>query len=367
MAAAVVLAGLVVVGKILWNWGKNPLAETLLTEVFRSPVRVRVESVRLAEPFPSIEATVADFVVQGTNAAAPSEVFRVQRGRVRLNPLRLIGQKVKRIEKIYAQEASIFLHVDSTGVKNFQLFRPFDPKRKGPNLVHLAGLEVVRCKIVYQNDRIERTYELFLDSTTLELRSFPRSMDIAARTLGHSRRLDFGRFSIFEDRSVAGELRFWVDKPDKRLYFTDATISVPGIAVKLYGDMSVGPLKDYNLAFDVFDGDLHGLFAFIPQRRPRRFDAFGRIDACGSLDGIDDERVNPHFELRFSARNATVQNRYSGAKVENLSLSGFFDNGAQNRVATTAFNIDDVRGYLRGKPFTGFVHISRLDDPFVEA
>ena len=364
LAVVLALAG----GKALWNWGKEPLAEKLLTDVFRSPVRVRVESVRLAAPFPTLEAAVRDFTVQGTNPAAPSHVFFVKKGVVRLNLLHIVGQKVKRIEKIDAENATVFLHVDSLRVKNFQLFRPFDPRRaKAPDLVHLPEIRVRKCRVKYQNDFAERTYELYLDSTRLDLRSFRRSMDVVAHTRGVTRRLDFGRFSIFEDRAVAGDLRFWIDKPAKRLYFDDAAVKVPGIAVKVYGDMSVGPYKDYNLAFDVLNGDLHGLFAFIPEKRPRRFDATGRIDACGSLDGADDDRVNPHFELRFAAQNAAVRNKYTGARVENLELSGTFSNGAENRVSTTAFLVEDVRGDLRGKPFTGFVHLSRLNDPYVEA
>jgi hypothetical protein len=368
VAFSLAVALLFSAAKVLWSRGKNPLAEKLLTQVFLSPVRVHVENVRLASPFPTLEATVHDFAVQGTNPHAPSDVFFVRRGKVRINLLRLVGQKVKRIEYIYAENASVYLHVDKNRVKNFQLFRPYDPKRtKAPDLVHLPHLEVKRCKVVYQSDFAERTYELHLDSTVLELRSFRQSMDVYAHTDGLTRRLDFGRFSIFEDRKMTGDLRFWVDKPRKRLYFDDATVSVPGIAVRLYGDMSVGPDKDYNLAFDVIDGDLHGLFAFIPEKRPRRFDATGRLDACGSLDGRDNDRVNPHFELRFTARKAVVRNQYSGAVVEGIELSGSFSNGKENRVATTAFDVENVRGYLRGKPFSGFVHITRLNDPFVEA
>ncbi len=368
VAGALTLVLVAAGGKSLWNWAKEPLAEKLLTDVFRSPVRVRVESVRLAAPFPTLEAKVRDFTVQGTNAKAPSHVFFVKKGAVRFNLLRIIGQKVKKIEKIYAENATVYLHVDSSRVKNFQLFRPFDPLRtKAPDLVHLTEIEVKKCRVKYRNDFVERTYELFLDSTNFELRSFRRSIDVTAHTRGVTKRLDFGRFSIFEDRTVAGNLDFWVDKPTKRLYFNDATVSVPGIDVKLYGDMSVGPNKDYNLAFDVVNGDLHGLFAFIPEKRPRRFDATGRIDACGSLNGADDDHVNPHFELRFTAQNAAVRNKYTGTKVENLELSGSFSNGAENRVTTTAFNVENVRGSLRGKPFSGFVRLTRLNDPFVEA
>ncbi|HSI90391.1 MAG TPA: AsmA-like C-terminal region-containing protein, partial [Adhaeribacter sp.] len=92
----------------------------------------------------------------------------------------------------------------------------------------------------------------------------------------------------------------------------------------------------------------------------------GNVYFNGHIHGTSSEKQNPTIAFNFGCRNASFFQPEYREKLENISLDGSFTNGKKQNLQTSVIELKNLRGNLRGRPFSGNLTYRNFSDPHLK-
>ena len=93
----------------------------------------------------------------------------------------------------------------------------------------------------------------------------------------------------------------------------------------------------------------------------------GNMYFKAAVKGTVSAKKSPLITASFGCRNVEFFHPASKQRLEQLAFTGTFTNGSRRHSRTTALTLKDVRGTLRGKPFSGECTYRNFTDPHLSA
>ncbi|WP_345223073.1 AsmA-like C-terminal region-containing protein [Hymenobacter koreensis] len=100
-------------------------------------------------------------------------------------------------------------------------------------------------------------------------------------------------------------------------------------------------------------------------RRLAAYRSRGEVYFSGTVRGELSAKQNPQVKVRFGCRDASFYHPDTKQTLEHVHLAGTFTNGAQATARQAVLELKDVRGRLRGRPFSGSLRYANLLDPTI--
>ena len=355
------------------------IAEKLLADIFRVPVKTASVSFDHRAAFPETQVLVKGLQIQSSDSSIKKDIFQIQRASVQLNVWKTLYrrflQKNSRLQitSIQADCVKVFFAENFNGKRNFDgLFKgkPGGPKRPPPALIELQNITLSRTVFRFFSEKKFKDYLIGLDTTKVNIQVKPHQIEIKGDLAGKTQYIQIQKLRILDDFPLTGHLAINYMKDAKKVYFLPATtVGVGNTTLELKGSMGVGKEQTFDLKFNTRKGSVQTLLGLLPARTRHQlaqYDAQGDLELLGSMRGTQSETTDPHFEIKFYCQDASFKNLKTKAQVSQTHFHGVYSNGERNSVATTLFSLDTVEGYLGKRPFYSSFRLKDFHNPLID-
>jgi hypothetical protein len=350
--------------------GRDWLIRTQLEKLLQTGISFEDADVDFLTHYPYTRLSLRNVVVMSTHPTYENHIIRAKCVEV-IIPLWEIGRKLpkKHVPLVRIEDADVVLFTDSTWVKNYQLFRPYDPNRWAPDTVLIESLQFVRANLLNRIEARDRMDDYRVDSLGTQILIRRTEVQfLGTHFKGKSNYIGVGSLRILENCDLEIKTTFVSDKRDRMMTISPSVLSLNGVEIAVVGRMQLLRDQLWDVRFTTDHANIGTVLSLVPESARRKLEPYslaGQLTLDATLIGIDSENSYPHFRLEFRADSARIINQETGQALTEVVLSGVYDNGDSSRASTTYLALDTLKGSLNGYPFFGQIKLSQLDNPWL--
>lgn len=231
---------------ILFAFYKEEIAASLLSNLFQTDVKLKSIRVK-SHSFPDFIIELDNVIIEGT--IQDSLAFcHIPSAYVQIDFLSVFTSVYKQIDIIHLNNPIFFIHLDSLHQKNYRIFKPYDPRRKKPEIVKINRLIIDNAKILYHNEAKKRKWNLQINHLNAKVSIFPHHIVFHFQEEGYINKIS--EAEMLELDSIPHKIKssFVYEKIRKMGYFLDTCfLQINGNQFKITGQFGLGSLRNYQL------------------------------------------------------------------------------------------------------------------------
>jgi uncharacterized protein involved in outer membrane biogenesis len=173
---------------------------------------------------------------------------------------------------------------------------------------------------------------------------------------------------LWRNKHLETEIQVSYDKPTQLLHLPVGKIRLDNADFTIAGTVDLLHDNTGEFKFSGERPDFRQLFAFAPEsvaRELRHFKYDGQLNFNGLIKGPLTSGRQPLIELHFSCANAWLHNTEANKKLDSVSFTGFYSNGASHNLRTSELRLLNMRARPGEGVFNGNFVIRDFSDPKV--
>ncbi|WP_073110472.1 AsmA-like C-terminal region-containing protein [Hymenobacter daecheongensis] len=359
-------------GGILGVWlGQDRIISLFVQEAnrhLRTPVRVGHLEVSVWQAFPRVAITLHDVVVMGSLPGDTAALARVKSLYCAFDAWDMLAGRYH-IRALTLADGRVQVRHDARGRPNYAIFRADSTQAADkPLAFELETIRLERVGVQYANDSQRQRYALRAHDLRASLTVTDASIRIRAAGNMRVETVRLGTDDYFRGKDLALTTQLVIDRQAQQLTIQPSVLRVGQASYDLAGRMGYGgAATDWDLTLNGQHTNLQALTALLPPRLTQRLNRYrsrGDMYFRGRVQTVA-AGTNPRIDIRFGCRDASFYHPEYQETVEHVFLRGAFSNGAQRTARTTSLTLQNLRGMLRGRPFSGNLRYENLLDPSV--
>lgn len=273
------------------------------------------------------------------------------------------------IREIHLEDGTVDVRVLPNGDVNYHFFQAADTTQGGKLSFDLQHLGLKRVHLVYADEHRSQRYEVQAHNLTAALEVEEPVITIKAKgdAFIHSLNVQGGEFLKQKEITLASQLAIHIQR--KQISVQPSDIQIGKAVYQVGGEISFGKQTVLNMTAKGKNTDVQSVLALLPPRFTRQLAQYrsnGDIYFEGTVKGEVSSRRSPFIDIFFGARGASFYHPDYKEKLEALTLEGRFTNGVQHSSHTSLLELRNIKGKLRGKPFSGQVLYKNFADPYLQ-
>ena len=360
-------------GGILGVWlGQDRIISLFVEEAnrhLRTPVRVGRLEVSLLDAFPQVAITLHQVVVQGALPLDTTALARIGTLHCAFDAWDLLAGRY-RIRSLTLTDGRIRVGYDAQRRPNYAVFRP-DSTQQAPDKPLAFALETIRLErvgIVYDDLSRRHRCTAWAQAVRASLAVTDAQLGIQAEGQMRVEAIRLGEDEYFRAKELALTTQLTIDRQAQQLTIGPSVVRVGKAGYSLAGTIGYGSAATrWDLAVQGQHTDVQSVAALLPLRlagRLSRYRSRGDVYFRGTVKSGFGEPT-PRVEVQFGCRDASFYHPQYQEAVEHVFVTGTFSNGPQRTARTTSLTLENLRGTLRGRPFSGSLRYENLLDPTV--
>lgn len=275
-------------------------------------------------------------------------------------------RKAYTFENITVRSGKIFLFTDKSGNTNYDVSKNKDVKSENDNItLNLNKINLTDLGFVYNDLRPELIIEGRFKDGHMKSKLRNNNIDFEGKSETLIDFFKLGKISL--KYTIPADLEIGLNRNEKGIFFRKSTLGIEGWDFILNGFIASDDYLDLNIS--AADIDISKLPELIPEkyRKPAsQYHPEGTLKFDCTIKGKSTSSQNPHYEIKWTMKNARVDNIRSDLKIDNFSFEGFFTNGTKNRPETSSLTISNFTTRLGSADFKGSFSFSDFSDPVAE-
>ncbi|GAA4003829.1 hypothetical protein GCM10022408_14340 [Hymenobacter fastidiosus] len=357
---------------ILSGWlGQEKIISLFVQEAnryLRTPVQVGRMEVSVLAEFPRVAIRLHHVVVRGSLPQDTTALARVRTLYCAFDAWDIVAGRY-RIRSLALEDGAIQVRYDAQGQPNYRIFRPDSTQAATkPLAFDLEAIRLERVGILYHHRQQQHRYSLQAHAVQASLTVTDAQVSIRAEGRTRIEAIRLGADNYFRAKEVVLTTRLEVNRTAQTLTIQPSVVRVETAAYDLAGRIGYGgPAIDWNLSLNGQHADLQSVLALLPPRLTRQLSKYrsrGDVYFRGTVRSVAAGK-NPQIGVQFGCRDASFYHPGYRESVEHVFLTGTFSNGARRTARTTSFTLQQLRGALQGRPFSGNLRYENLLDPTV--
>ncbi|HXO76840.1 MAG TPA: AsmA family protein, partial [Puia sp.] len=175
-----------------------------------------------------------------------------------------------------------------------------------------------------------------------------------------------GDTTLFRHKHLETDIQLSYDMPGKFLKLTEGKLKLEDAVFNITGtaDLLHDNVVDMKITGD--KPDFRQLFAFAPPQVAKELKHFkydGRLTFQALIRGKLKDGEMPGIELSFSCSNAWLHNTEANKKLDSLSFTGYYSNGAAHSLKTSELRLTDMHARPDKGIFSGNFVMRDFTDP----
>ncbi|WBO84218.1 AsmA-like C-terminal region-containing protein [Hymenobacter yonginensis] len=335
-----------------------------------TPVQVGRMEVSVLDQFPRVSITLHELRVSGSLPQDTVPLARARRLYCAFDAWDMLRGHY-RIRAVTLADGRVWVRHDAQGRPNYDVLR-FDTTAapsSQPLAFALENIQLERVNTVYADDQRQQRYTVQAHDVRAQLDVQGPLVDIVAQGRTHVDALQLGPDAYFQNKPLTLNTRLRVDRDARLVTLQPSELRVGAASYELGGRIDYRRAVQLDLQVAGRNTDVQSVLALLPARVARRLRAYrsrGAVYFGGTVRGELSGRASPRIEARFGCRDASFYHPELRQAVEHVFLAGTFSNGAAQAARTSVLSLREVRGTLRGRPFSGSLRYANFQDPTVQ-
>ena len=348
---------------------KSKLVDAINSQL-KTELKVESFTLSLLKGLPNVSADFSNVVLQGTFSNDIAPLLEASTVSFSVPLLQLLSDKID-IKSVLIKDASLGIYINSKGVPNYRIIKPSDDPNSSSDF-HLGIEEATlqNVEIIYTNIGTDITSRLLIDDATLSGKFNSDNYALQSEGNGETYFLDFGDKRFLPGNEIDFDFTLDIDMNENVYVFDKGDLKVDGNKFNITGDVINDPEGFiYNLKAKSQKGNLATLFTFLPEEY---LDNFKDYKSTGtflfdlSYKGQKTEDKNPKLNVRARLKDGEIKSKQLGKPIKDVSFAVNFNNGKNQNLKSSYFQISDFKGYFNKKLTTMELDIYNLEDPRID-
>ncbi|HOW09644.1 MAG TPA: AsmA-like C-terminal region-containing protein [Bacteroidales bacterium] len=167
--------------------------------------------------------------------------------------------------------------------------------------------------------------------------------------------------------SIPARVQVGLNRNAKGVFFRKSSITVENWDFLLTGFVADDNFIDIGITADNID--ISKAVNLLPEKQRKAlsaFDASGSLKFNWSIKGRPTRSEDPHYDIRWSLKNAQIKNRRSNIRLEKLSFEGEYTNGTGNSPVTSSLSVRNFTSRLGSSDYSGSLSVRNFINPSAE-
>jgi hypothetical protein len=268
--------------------------------------------------------------------------------------------------KITVRSGNLNLYTDTSGNYNYNISKSKNEKTDDNNVkLNLNKINLTDVGFQYNDLRV-----------SLVIRGIFKDGRFGSKIRGNN--IDFDGnskviFNLFQLGStsirprIPADLEVSLNQNEKGIFFRKSTMRIENWDIVLTG--FVASDNYLNLTVNADNIDISKVTGFLPEKYLNTASAYhpsGILKFNWIIKGKPTATEDPHYDMKFSLKDAHVDYKMSDLKIEKFSFDGAYSNGAKNRPQTSSFSVTNFTTRLGSSDYKGSFSVSDFTNPKTE-
>lgn len=264
-------------------------------------------------------------------------------------------------KRINIRNGKLNLLTDKEGKDNYEVSTRQKERESGT--LNFDRINLDNIYSVYDDRKAELQIKVTVSSGWIKSRMKGDNIDFETKSELIINRFCLGSTSL--DVTIPSSVDLSLRKNNKGVFFSRAVMGIDDwnfiltgyIASDNYLDLKVeGKNIDISQFAEYFPGKYH--------ERASEYNPSGILKLESTIKGISSRTQDPHYEISWSLKNASIAYRRANLKIGGLSFDGFISNGEKSRPETGVFRIDGFTAKLGSAQYNGSFIMNNFRNPF---
>lgn len=324
-----------------------------------TPVQAKKISLSLLEQFPHISVTFDQVYIPGSLEEYNAPLAEAAQLYFSFNLWQLLqGHYV--IDRVLLNKAHIYLHETATGI-NYDIFRSpgADLSLSTDTVAFRFDLDHITLSdvhVTYTDEIGRQHHKVWANQMEAVLKVTGEVYDIKANGELLCEGLGIEEDTYFKGKLLALEALLHYNHAKRHLAIAPSTVKINQGNFVVEGAIDQADKMHIDLAVNGKHTDFQTLLSFLPQSMAQQMAAYrseGNVYFNGKVSGFFSAEESPVVEVNFGCRQASFYHPDYQKRLNNVSLTGSFTNGARRNLTTSELILQDIEATLDGKRVHG--------------
>lgn len=347
-------------------YNQDQLIDNILSEINKSiqtPVEVGKIDINWWTDFPHISLRFQDVFIEESLERSSLPLAKLEELALSFNTLDFLKGDYS-FEKIILKRGEVTIRTTRTGERNYDIIKSSTGASGETVNFNLKNIQIQAVQVNYVDEGLRQSYLQYAQELKASLNKVGNVYHIIAEGKLKSRAIKIGEYSYFEGKDVDVKTKLNYTQGAETVEILPSQLLLSANKFQISGTYEILDSKmDINVKG--IESDFTTLISLLPQNYRQQLSAYestGSAQFEGSLIGKLTSRESPRINFDFGVENASLFQPEYNTRFENLSFHGNFNNGSNRSLITSQLVLRDLKGNLKGKPFTANLGIKNFED-----
>lgn len=338
-----------------------------------TPVQVEHIEISIFKKFPQVAVHFRNVTVQESIEGSSLPLLKAESIFCTFNPINFFRKNFE-INQIHLEEAQAFVRLTASGLKNYDFLKP--ASGSGPGVGDGSevrfDLEKILLKntfVIYFDEAAGHRYSFNIDQAQagLSVVNDLYLVDLTGDLL--TEKIQVREESYFRNKQLNLETQLVYDDQQKLLKISPSLIRINQSLFSIEGEMLNQGLTQVDLKVSGQDTDIQTILSLLSEdiyNQLKSYQSKGQVYFNGTVKGAMNQDHTPRVDLNFGCNNASFFHPKYNQSIHHVDLKGSFTNGSKQNLQTSRLLLENVKGEIDQKPFTGNLEIRDFDNYYLD-
>ena len=273
-----------------------------------------------------------------------------------------------RITRIEVRDGNIHLLTDQNGKHNFIFWKTSEETTGDTQPIELQNVTLRNVDVYYGHRKSATAFALHAGFAQISGRFSSQQHTVTTDWQGAVRLFSVDDDVFIRDKTL--ELSGKLDADNNTFTIRRSELTLAKVGVSVSGGFSAGDEVHLDLRVEGQQLDYASLVSALPDTYRQKMNDYpgkGNVNFTASISGKAGGGSIPHVEAQFGMTQGQITHRQSKVRLTNLTFTGTFTTGAQNRQTTTALHIRDFGCSMDNGTLKGSLSLQNFSRPQITA
>ncbi len=273
-----------------------------------------------------------------------------------------------RVNQLFLEDGEVHVKVLENGDVNYNIIATDTTASDEAFSFSLEKIILNNVALHYTDQQLKQTYALDAHQLTaaLTIAADAVAVEATGNATVNSIQLESGEY--LKGKTVDLQAALNIDQLAKTVQLEPSVLKIEGASYEVAGTVGYAGTTELDLALNGRNTNVQSLLSLLPQDITRAYSQYrseGDIFFNGTVKGQVSAKQQPKITFSFGCRNASFYHPEIKRRVDDVSFTGSFTNGAKNNASTSALEISNLNGSLNGRPFSGNFAYHNFNNPTI--
>ena len=353
-------------GSAYLYYNQDQLIDKILSEVNKSiqtPVEVEAVDINWWTDFPNISLRFQNVFIEESIERSSFPLAKLEELALSFNTLDFLKGDYS-FEKIILKRGEVTIRTTRAGERNYDIIKSTNGTSGETVNFNLKNIQIQAVQVNYVDEGLRQSYLQYAQELEASLNKVGDVYHIIAEGELKSEAIKIGEHTYFENKNLIAKTKLNYTVGAETVEILPSQLLLSGNEFQIFGNYEI--LSSYmDIQVRGIQSDFTTLISLLPENyrtQLSEYESTGKAQFEGSLKGKLTATESPNINFNFSVSNASLFQAEYNTRFENLSFHGNFNNGSRQLLKTSQLVLKDLKGDLKGKPFSANLGIKDFEN-----